>query len=412
MNNRYIVREPNGLIRVLTQRHLDGHMANYFLGIFIFMLLDEWIPNILGVFIPRSYFDVLGYTQNMPADVIQNLPRLPFVMLVYAVLMGGVLVMGRCIYTLYFLRNRSVSLPSLFDGFQFYLKALGLYFIQVLIISAMTMLFIFPGVIAYFMFSQSFFILADDPSKGIFQILAESRLRMAGNKMKLFSFDMTYLLLIMLCLIPSYAIQYYSGFDSSTLLWTVIYLVLRLPMVYAMGQLYLGQTVFYELLITGGFRRFEYRGESTFRDAFDQAPNMSGYPFGMGRQDQGQSGYYGGVQSDRNEQNGQTTQDVNYEQQPYRDTQPDDKAAGNENAGTEDTEKTGYTEAKDPVSAENSSPADADSCADESVTENYQVDETADAGQPVEDVDGSVDEVSQGDLDDPFGDEDDDGFQN
>lgn len=408
MNNRYIVREPNGLIRVLTQRHLDGHMANYFLGIFIFMLLDEWIPNILGVFIPRSYFDVLGYTQNMPADVIQNLPRLPFVMLVYAVLMGGVLVMGRCIYTLYFLRNRSVSLPSLFDGFQFYLKALGLYFIQVLIISAMTMLFIFPGVIAYFMFSQSFFILADDPSKGIFQILAESRIRMSGNKMKLFSFDMTYLLLIMLCLIPSYAIQYYSGFDSSTLLWTVVYLVFRLPMVYAMGQLYLGQTVFYELLITGGFRRFEYRGESTFRDAFDQAPNMSGYPFGMGRQDQRQSGYYGGVRNDQNEQTGQPTQDVNYDQQPYRDPQSGETEAGAGNASSEDLGKTGYAEAKDPEATGASGAAGAD----ESVTENYQVDETAEAGQPVEDVDGSVDEVSQGDFDDPFGDEDDDGFQN
>ena len=395
MNNRYIGREPNGVIRVLAQRHLDGHMADYFLGIFIFMLLDEWVPNILGVFIPRSYFDVLGYTQNMPADVIQNLPRLPFVMLVYAVLMGGVLVMGRCIYTLYFLRNRSVSLPSIFDGFQFYLKALGLYFIQVLIISAMTMLFIFPGVIAYFMFSQSFFILADDPSKGIFQILTESRLRMVGNKMKLFSFDMTYLLLIMLCMIPSYAIQYYSGFDSSTLLWTVIYLVFRLPMVYAMGQLFLGQTVFYELLITGGFRRFEYRGESTFRDAFDQAPNMSGYPFGMDRQDQGRNGYYGGVQREQGEQGEQPPQDVNYQQQPYSDPQSEGTDAGNESIGAEDTGKTG----------------NSDNSADHVDPEDYQVDETAKAGQPVEDVDGSVDEVSQGDFDDPFGDRDDDGFQ-
>lgn len=278
---KFIVREPNGVIRLLTQKHLDGHMKLFFAGIFLYTFLDQWVPEIIGVFMPRNYMDVLGYTEEMPADVASQIPNIPFVMLVYAVLLGGALTLGRALYTLYFLRNHKVSLPSVFDGFQFYLKALLLYFVMVMIISAMTMLLVIPGVIAYFMFSQAFYILADDPSKGVFRCLAESRYLMIGNKMKLFSFDMTYILLIMICMMPSYLVQAYGNIiDTTTLAGALIYLVLRLPLVYAMGQLYLGQTVFYELMITGGFRKFQYKGEDTFRDAFSNAQtSVHGFPF-------------------------------------------------------------------------------------------------------------------------------------
>ena len=57
---------------------------------------------------------------------------------------------------------------------------------QSLFIFLWSLLLIVPGIIAAIRYSQAFFILADDPSKGIRQCMDESKAMMNGNKMKYF----------------------------------------------------------------------------------------------------------------------------------------------------------------------------------------------------------------------------------
>ena len=56
-----------------------------------------------------------------------------------------------------------------------------------------TILLIVPGIIATLRYSQAFYILADDPSKGVMQCLKESKEMMKGNKAKLFCLELSFI---------------------------------------------------------------------------------------------------------------------------------------------------------------------------------------------------------------------------
>ena len=80
----------------------------------------------------------------------------------------------------------NINVTDLAKSLEFYGKALGLFLFQGLFIVLWSLLFIVPGIIAAIRYSQAFFILADDPNKGIRQCMDESKMMMRGNKAKYF----------------------------------------------------------------------------------------------------------------------------------------------------------------------------------------------------------------------------------
>lgn len=261
----YIVREDPRDIRLLSALHMKDDAFRFMVGIFLFFAFSEWVPNVVGVIFPRSYFDLVA--ADLDKKMVEQLPRLPFSVVVYALLFGGVLMLGRSLYLLKFLRNKETDFASILDGVRFFFKATLLHIVQSLIISMWTMLLIFPGVMAYYSYRQSFYLLAEDPRKGIFACMAESKIRMRGNRMSLFSLDIGYLFLILISLIPAVILQWARLVEFDTVMGIFAYACFRIPFYYAMGCLFLGQTVFYELLIARGFGNFRYKGETVFRNA-------------------------------------------------------------------------------------------------------------------------------------------------
>ena len=86
-------------------------------------------------------------------------------------------------------RRQIVGIGDVFTGFERYGKALGLFLFRGLFIVLWSLLFIVPGIIAAIRYSQAFFILADDPNKGIRQCMDESKMMMRGNKAKYFLYE-------------------------------------------------------------------------------------------------------------------------------------------------------------------------------------------------------------------------------
>ncbi|MFA5689813.1 MAG: DUF975 family protein [Kiritimatiellales bacterium] len=76
--------------------------------------------------------------------------------------------------------------PQLFDGFRIFWKATGTYLLINLFLLLWTLLFIIPGIIKAYSYSQTFFILANDSSVGIREAITRSREFMDGNKFRLF----------------------------------------------------------------------------------------------------------------------------------------------------------------------------------------------------------------------------------
>ena len=250
------------LIQRLANKHAKGQMLNYIIGFLIFFLFLHWIPNMLSVFLPASMLDYMTIPEGFDRE---NFADYPIVVAFYAIAFEGALMLGQALYVLTFIRNKSCEYGSLFEGFQFFFKALIMTIVQDLIIMMWTLLFIIPGIIAWYGFRQSYFILADNPNKGIMQCLAESKARMTGNKMNLFKLDLTYVPYILVALAPKFIVPYF-GLSSTTVAGMLLLIVADIPVAIANAYMYLGRGAFYELLISHGFANFKYFNQDVFRN--------------------------------------------------------------------------------------------------------------------------------------------------
>ncbi len=95
-------------------------------------------------------------------------------------------------------RDQSMSYGDLFCAMRHFLKVLGLFFMIGLFTFLWTCLFIIPGIIAQYRYSQAVFIMAEDPRKGIMQCIRESKEMMVGHKMEFFILELSFLLWILL----------------------------------------------------------------------------------------------------------------------------------------------------------------------------------------------------------------------
>jgi uncharacterized membrane protein len=265
----YIVKENPFMILRKCKRHSKGTLAGFLVGICALYIIMNWIPELLGLVLPTTNIDLM--MQYAPVEnraVLQKLPGTPVVMYIYGALFGGAFRLGECLYTLTYIRNKKAEPGALSEGFSLYGKVLGLYLIQTLIIGFWAMFFIIPGIIAALNFSQTFYILADDPKKGITQVLTESKLMMLGNRIAYIRTLIAFLPYVIISYAPAMAVSYLITADSvSKLIYTAIALAVELPVFASYGFMDLGKCTFYELLINKGFAHFKYAGQDAFREA-------------------------------------------------------------------------------------------------------------------------------------------------
>ena len=108
--------------------------------------------------------------------------------------LGGVISVGLCKFLLDMTTKREEPrFETLFSQFNIYLKTLGLNILITLSVCIGTTLFIVPGIIVGLMFSQSYYILSEDPSKSITQCIKESVDMMNGHKWDLFYLELTFI---------------------------------------------------------------------------------------------------------------------------------------------------------------------------------------------------------------------------
>lgn len=72
-------------------------------------------------------------------------------------------------------------------------KLIGASIVQGIFVFLWTLLFIIPGIIKGFAYSQTFFILKDHPEMGILDAITESRKRMNGLKWKYFLMNLSFI---------------------------------------------------------------------------------------------------------------------------------------------------------------------------------------------------------------------------
>ncbi len=110
-----------------------------------------------------------------------------------ALFVGGPLVVGVYTYALRLKRGEEPAVSALFNGFNFYGSALGLYLWNALWIFLWSLLLVVPGIVKALSYSMSFFILADNPSVGVRNALKMSKKMTSGYKGTLFMLGLSFI---------------------------------------------------------------------------------------------------------------------------------------------------------------------------------------------------------------------------
>tara|TARA_X000000950_G_scaffold194212_1_gene234082 strand:- start:826 stop:1746 length:921 start_codon:yes stop_codon:yes gene_type:complete len=116
-------------------------------------------------------------------------------------IIGGPLSLGYSIFTINLVRKKNPQIGDMFEGFNFFKKALGLYFLYALIVIGGFILLIIPGIYWGLMYSQIYFILADNPNITVKEAFQKSKEIMDGSKLKLFLLQLLYLVLTILSIL-------------------------------------------------------------------------------------------------------------------------------------------------------------------------------------------------------------------
>lgn len=197
---------------------------------------------------------------------------------VYSLLMTAPLSLGMTMFYLNIFRKRSASPVEIFYGFEFIFKAVLLQIIMGILIFLQTLLFIIPGIIAAYRYSMAFFILSDDPTKGVMQCIRESKFLMMGNKMSLFLLELSFFGWILLAIAPMFLaalrIPEAEPFSFS-ITFIIAFLISVIGLCVLQPYMQVAQVAFYEMA-SGRLKvkRTETYAGSGYAQGFDTTQNM------------------------------------------------------------------------------------------------------------------------------------------
>ena len=109
-----------------------------------------------------------------------------------ALFVQGPISIGLAIYSLSIANEKEYSYTQIISAFKYFFKALILVLLFTISFTIGLLLLFVPGIIVALMFSQIFYIMADDPETGVIDVFKKSASLMKNKKLQLFGLGMRY----------------------------------------------------------------------------------------------------------------------------------------------------------------------------------------------------------------------------
>lgn len=174
--------KPNSTLRKEALRHLDGSWGTFVLMTFLCAVISVICQ------IPSQVSELLVKLGASPFLAV-SLNALSFVLLLCLIPMTWS-------YTVSFLkhsRGESVEISSIFSGYSDFTRVLGTMFLQNLYTLLWSLLLIVPGIVKYFSYAMTPYILLDYPELQYNSAIELSMKMMRGNKMRLFMLYLSFI---------------------------------------------------------------------------------------------------------------------------------------------------------------------------------------------------------------------------
>ena len=107
------------------------------------------------------------------------------------------------VFVLRMIRQQRNSLWNLMDGFQNFLKIIGLNILTGIFVALWSLLFVIPGIIAAYRYRFALYNLCENPELGVMDALNMSKQQTRGYKLDLFVLDVTFLGWSLLCVLTA-----------------------------------------------------------------------------------------------------------------------------------------------------------------------------------------------------------------
>ena len=188
----------------MNSKQLRNKAWNALKGRYWWSVLVALVAALFGVISFSTSVTTSSATQSTGAAV-DNMPD--YVKIILLIIVGAVLViaiamtiigaavkLGYCRYNMdLFTAVEKPSIGLLFSRTKIVWKALGMAILKCLILTVATFLFIIPGIILGLMYSQSEYILAENPELKATEAMKKSRVMMKGNKWKFFKLGFSFI---------------------------------------------------------------------------------------------------------------------------------------------------------------------------------------------------------------------------
>lgn len=238
-----IVNQPSAKIREVARTALTGNWKAVVLFMFLYYLITDGVGMVLDLFFSTT--QMVPIEDPLTGEYIQQ--TVGYGSGIYSLLISGPAAWGLSKYMLDFFRNKKTEITTLFEGFSYFGKAFVLLILMGVKIFLWTLLFIVPGIIATFRYSQAFYVLIDHPEYSANQCLKESSLMMKGNKWKLFCLELSFIGWIILASVPAGIISAMNLGISSGFGGIILAIIMAAPTLFVDAYLNVAATVFYEL---------------------------------------------------------------------------------------------------------------------------------------------------------------------
>jgi len=238
MDRNLIVLESASNIRARARAALAGNWQQAMMAMLLYFVFINLIPSVIDSLLGWSFVGPGGTTMTGSPSWL------------YLLLVSGPFTLGLVSFFMGLFRSQETQTNRVFDGFDRFGKAFVLSLVTGIFIFLWALLFIIPGIIAAFRYSQAFYIMHDHPELSAMECLNESKRIMNGNKAKIFTLTLSFLGWAILAAIPS---GIYSGIfvgmnEIPSLFDSLMMFVLSAGYLWVGAYYYTALLAFYELL--------------------------------------------------------------------------------------------------------------------------------------------------------------------
>ncbi|MDR1043014.1 MAG: DUF975 family protein, partial [Clostridiales Family XIII bacterium] len=171
-----IITEPAANFRALARQGIQGRWKDAFLKGFLFMLMlllpvmlidnPTRMTDMINDAMDKLVEGAITYEEYMQTMMSAIYGGLYYLSSLYTLIIGGVLEFGIASLYMRYRRRQETPTELLFSGFSNFSRAIAVNVLMAIFTFLWTLLFIIPGIIAYYRYRLAFYILADNPDIG------------------------------------------------------------------------------------------------------------------------------------------------------------------------------------------------------------------------------------------------------